>query len=60
MKTIIITLTCILFAGCVTPKATVPPPRTAAEMTAWMNRVAASEQIMDDQDYSSNIQFFDE
>ncbi len=60
MKATIITLACILIVGCATPKAPVPPPRTEAEMAAWMNRVAESEQEMANSDYSSNMNFFDE
>ena len=60
MKATIITLACILFIGCATPKMPVPPPRTEDEMAAWMKRVAESEQEMANSDYSSNMQFFDE
>jgi len=60
MKATIITLACILFVSCATPKAPVPPPRTDVEMAAWMKRVAKSEQEMANSDYSSNMQFFDE
>ena len=60
MKTIILSLASILFVACATPKMPVPPPRTDAQMAAWMKRVAESEQKISNADYSFNMQFFDE
>ena len=60
MKATIIILACIIFVSCATPKAPVPPPRTEAAMAVWMKRVAESEQKMANNDYSSNMLFFDE
>jgi len=70
MKTIIISLACILFAGCATTQSPVPQPRTeaelaackekVAELTACKEKVAELEKKIDNEDYRSNMQFFDE